>query len=159
MAFLYPKVGYVPKVHTNVPRFVRRLSILLLSESQTRKKLNLVCTVWALDAYIHRAALWRKCNQSCMCFGSPKKGLPATKQTLSNLIVEAISLAYEASGQPSPLAIRAHSTMNMAASKALWSGVSVQDVCDAAGWPSLRTFINFYNLYLGAAPGLLVLSS
>ncbi len=43
-------------------------------------------------------------------------------------MVEAISLAYESAGQPSPMAVRSHSTRCMAASKALISGVTLQEV-------------------------------
>ncbi|KAI2654784.1 Casein kinase I isoform gamma-1 [Labeo rohita] len=57
----------------------------------------------ALDMYIHRAAMWRRADQLFVCFGPPKKGLTASKQTLSRWIVDAISLAYESSGLPSPL--------------------------------------------------------
>ncbi|XDV36609.1 hypothetical protein PO909_006355 [Leuciscus waleckii] len=72
---------------------------------------------------------------------------------MSKWVVEAISLAYEAAGQPSPLAFRSHSTRSMAASKALISGVSLQDVCDAAGWSSPHTFARFYSLDLDSTPG------
>ena len=88
-----------------------------------------------------------------MCFGSPSKGKPASKQTLSKWIVEAISLAYESAGQPSPLKVQAHSTRSMAASMALISGVSLQEVCDAAGWSSPHTFVRFYNLDVVSTPG------
>ena len=74
-------------------------------------------------------------------------------------MVEAISLAYESAGQPSPLAVRAHSTRSMAASKALLSGVSLHDVCDAAGWSSPHTFVRFYDLDFSSTPGAQVLSS
>ena len=49
-------------------------------------------------------------------------------------MAEAISLAYEAAGQPSPLAAQAYSMRSMAASMALISGVSLHDICGAAGW-------------------------
>ena len=71
---------------------------------------------------------------------------------MSKWVVEAISLAYEAAGQPSPLAVRAHSTRSMAASKALLSGVSLHYICDAAGWSSPHTFVRFYDLDLGLVP-------
>ncbi len=73
-----------------------------------------------LKVYVaaHRAALWRKADQLFVCFGPPKKGSPATKQTLSRWVVEAISLAYESSGLLSPMGVRAHSTRSMVASKA-----------------------------------------
>jgi len=94
-----------------------------------------------------------------MCFGPPKKGYPASKQRMSKWVVEAISLAYESAGQPSPLAVRAHLTGSMAASKALLSGVSLQDVCDVTGWSSLHTFVRFYHLDFSSTPGVQVLSS
>ncbi len=88
----------------------------------------------ALDAYVHRTALWRKSDQLLVCYGPPKKGFPAAKQTLSRWIVDAIIVAYESSDLPSPLGVKAHSTRGMAASKAFLAGVPIQDICDAAGW-------------------------
>ena len=82
-----------------------------------------------------------------------------SKQRMSKWVVEAISLAYESADQPSPLAAQAHSTRSMAASKALLSGVSLQDVCDEAGWSSPLTFVRFYSLDLEAAPGSQVLNA
>jgi len=73
----------------------------------------------ALDAYIRRAALWRKYEQVFVCFGPPNKGSPASKQMMSKWVDEAISLAYESTGQPSPMAVLSHSTRSMVASKAL----------------------------------------
>ncbi len=92
-------------------------------------------------------------------FGPPNKGSPASKQRMSKWVVEAISLAYESAGQPSPMAVRSHSTRSMATSKALISGVALQEVCDVAGWSSPHTFIRFYSYDLDSTPGSQVLSS
>ncbi len=46
----------------------------------------------ALDAYVHRAALWRKNEQLFVCFGPPNKGSPASKQRMSKWVVEASHL-------------------------------------------------------------------
>ncbi len=92
-------------------------------------------------------------------FGPPNKGSPASKQRMSKWVVEAISLAYESAGQPSPMAVRSHSTKSMVISKALISGVIFQEVCDAAGWSSPHTFVRFYSLDLNSTPGSQVLSS
>jgi len=54
-------------------------------------------------------------------------------------VVEAISLAYELAGQPSPLAVRDHSTRSMAASVASWS--------------SPHTFVRFYHIDFSSTPG------
>ncbi len=159
-AFLHPKPGYIPKVPANVAR-----SIMLQAfcpppfQDADQERHNLLCPVRALDAYVHRAALWRKNEQLFICFGPPNQGSPASKQRMSKSVVEAISLAYESAGQPSPMAVRSHSTRSMAASKALISGVTLQEVCDAAGWSSPHTFVRFYSLDLDSTPGSQVLSS
>ncbi len=94
-----------------------------------------------------------------VCFGPPNKGSPASKQRMNKWVVEAISLAYESAGQPSPIAVQSHSTRSMAASKALISRVALQEVCDAAGWSSPHTFIRFYSLDLDSTPGCQVHAS
>jgi len=77
-AFLHPWLGFVLKVPTNTVR----PSILqafcpppfLMSDQE---KLNLLCPLRALGAYVHRVALWRKSEQLLICVGSPRKGCPA----------------------------------------------------------------------------------
>ncbi|KAI2663377.1 Transposon Ty3-G Gag-Pol polyprotein [Labeo rohita] len=106
-----------------------------------QQKLNCMCPVRALDTYVHRAARWRKSDQLFVCYGPAKRGFPATKQTLSRWIVDAISTAYESSGLPPPLGVKAHSTRSVSASKAFLEGVSMQDICNAAGWSTPLTFL------------------
>ncbi len=151
-AFLHLRPDYIPKVPTNVVR-----SIMLQAfcpppfQNADQKRHNLLCPVRALDAYVHRAALWHKNEQLFVCFGPANKGSPAFKQRMSKWVVEAISLAYKSAGQPSPMDVQSHSTKSMAASKALISGVALQEVCDAAGWSSLHTLIRF-NLWTWTLP-------
>ncbi len=146
-AFLYPRAGYVPKVPSVTPQ-----PIILQAfcpppfREPDQQKLNCMCPVRALGMYIHRAALWRKADQLLVCYGPPKRGLPATMQTLSRCIVDAISIAYESSGLPSPLGVKTHSTRSLAASKAFLASVSMLDICNAAGWSTPLTFVRFYGL-------------
>ncbi len=107
-------------------------------QNADQERHNMLCPVRALDAYVHEAALWHKNEQLFICFGPSDKGSPASKQRMIKWVIEAISLAYELTGQPSPMAVRSHSTRNMAASKALISGVALQEVCDAEGWSFTR---------------------
>ncbi len=81
------------------------------------------------------------------------------KQTLSLWIVDAISLAYESSGLPLPLGVKAHSTLNVAVSMAFLAGVSIQDICDAAGRSTPIQFVRFYGLDMQDNPGSSVLLS
>ncbi|KAI2660382.1 DNA-directed RNA polymerase subunit B' [Labeo rohita] len=157
-AFLFPKAGYVPKVPTSTPRpVVLQAFCPPPFRDADQQKLNCMCPVRALDAYVHRAARWRKSDQLFVCYGPPKRGLPASKQTLSRWVVDAILSAYEASDLPPPLGVRAHSTRSMAASKAFLAGVPMQDICNAAGWSSPLTFVRFYELDLRVSPGTSVL--
>ncbi len=116
-------------------------------------------SVRALDTYVHRADLWRKSDQLFVCYGPHKKGITANKQTLRRWIVDAITTAYESSDLPSPLGVRAHSIRSMVASKALSSGTSLQDICDAVGWTTPLTVARFYSLGLQATQGSSVLSA
>ncbi|KAI2655685.1 Retrovirus-related Pol polyprotein from transposon 17.6 [Labeo rohita] len=146
-SFLYPRVVYIPKVPTTTPQPVMLQAFCPPPfREPDQQKHNCMCPVCALDAYIHRAALWRKSDQLLLCYGPPKRGLPASKQTLSRWIVDAISTAYESSDLPSPLGVKAHSTRAMAAFKALLTGAPIQDICNAAGWSTPLTFVRFYNL-------------
>ncbi len=83
-AFLYPRAGYVSKVPSVTPQPVvlQAFSPPPFREPD-QQKLNYMCPVRALDTYVHRAALWRKGDQLLVCYGPPKRGLPASKQTLS----------------------------------------------------------------------------
>ncbi len=150
-AFLHPRPGNVPKVPANVGR-----SIMLQAfcpppfQNADQERQSLLCPVRALDAYVHRAALWRINEQLFICFGPPNKGSPASKQRMSKRVVEAISLVDVSAGQPSPMAVWSHLTRSMAGSKALISGVALQEVCDVAGWSSPHTF----SKCLFFAPGL-----
>ncbi|KAI2644940.1 Transposon Ty3-G Gag-Pol polyprotein [Labeo rohita] len=135
--FLYPRPGYVPKVPSVPPRPV--------FEHWTHTFTDLPCG--------------ENLNNCSSVTAPPKKGLPASKQTLSRWIVDAITLSYESSGLPSPLGVKAHSTRGISASKAFLSGVPMQDICNAAGWSSPLTFVRFYDLDLRVAPGSSVLLS
>ncbi len=122
-----------------------------------QQKLNCMCPVRALDAYVHRAAMWRKADQLLACFGPPKEVvlLLADPQSVD---VDAIHIAYESSELPSPMGVRAHSTRSVAASKAFLAGVPIQDICNAAGWSTPLTFVRFFGLDMRATPGSSILS-
>ncbi len=79
-AFLYPFAGYIPKVPSSVPRpVVLQAFCPPAFREPDQEKLNCMCPVRALYAYVHGPALWRKMDQLLVCYGPPKKGLPASK--------------------------------------------------------------------------------
>ncbi len=60
--------------------------------------------------------------------------------------MDAITAAYTSKGLECPLHIRGHSTRAIASSWAGSRGMSIQDICLAAGWSSQNTFARFYKL-------------
>jgi hypothetical protein len=95
-------------------------------------------------------SVFRQTEQLFVSSSGRAKGLAASKQTLSRWIVDTIAMAYTTKGLECPLGVRAHSTRGMASSWAWSSGISLQDICMAAGWASPSTFLRFYNLEVPA---------
>ncbi len=157
---LYPRAGYVPKVPSVTPQpvILQAFSPPPFREPDWQK-LICMCLVQTLDTYVHRAAPWRKADQLLICYGPLKRGLPASKQTLSRWFLDAINMSYESSDLPLPMVVKAHSTRSVVASKAFFAGVPLQDICDAAGWSTPLTFVRFYGLDIRATPGSAVHSS
>lgn len=61
-------------------------------------------------------------------------------------IVDAIALAYTSVGLQCPTEVRANSTRGMTSSWAWSKGVSIGEICVAAGWSSPSSLASFYNL-------------
>ncbi|XP_051756701.1 uncharacterized protein LOC127516273 [Ctenopharyngodon idella] len=146
---LKPRHGYVPKV-LSTPFRAQMVVLSALPPSQDEQELNLLCPVRALRSYIDRSASFRQAEQLFVCFGGHSKGLLVSKPRLSRWTVNAIALTYSSLGLQCPLGVRAHSTRGMASSWAWSCGVSIADICAAAGWASPSTFVRFYNLEVPA---------
>ncbi len=159
---LRSRPGYIPKV---LSTSFRSQVVTLHSfhpppfASSEDEKLHMLCPVRALKMYVERSNIWRKSSQLLVCFGAGRRGLATSKQRISHWVRDAISLAYEVRGLPSPLSLRTHSTRGVASSQALFRGVPLEDICVAAGWSSPHTFVRFYNLDLDTALGSQVLSA
>ena len=146
---LRPNAAYLPKV---IPTAYSSMTFELSSfcpppfASEEQRRLHSLCPVRALRTYIDRTQSVRLCDQLFVCFANPARGKALSRLRLSHWIVEAVSLAYNSKGLPLPQGVRAHSTRGMAASWALFKGVSVSDICAAASWSSPNTFVRFYRL-------------
>ncbi len=118
----------------------------MLSPSTGSQELSLLCPVRALRVYIERSASYRKSEQLFVGFGNRAKCGPVTKQGIFRWLVDAITLAYSSLCLQSSIGVRAHSTRGIASSWAWSSGLSISEICEAAGWASASTFVRFYNL-------------
>ncbi|XP_049341328.1 uncharacterized protein LOC125805033 [Astyanax mexicanus] len=118
--------------------------------SHNQQRLNALCPVRALRIYVDKSKSFRKSDQLFVSWAKPYTGRAITKQRLSHWISEAIALAYTSKGLAVPPGIRAHSTRGIATSWAVFSGLSIQEVCAAASWSSPHTFTRFYKLDITA---------
>ncbi len=146
---LKPRHGYVPKV-LSTPFRAQVITLSALPPSEEDRELSLLCPVRALRIYFERSAPFRRTEQLFVSFGNRSKGHPVTKQRLSKWIVDAVMLAYSSLGLQCPIGVRAHSTRGIASSWAWSSGVSITEICAAAGWATPSTFARFYNLDIPA---------
>ncbi len=144
-----PRHGYIPKVLSTLFR-AQVITLSALPPSEQDQGLNRLCPVRALRIYIEHSTPFRQSEQLFVCFGCHTKGSPVTKQRLSRWIIDAIKLAYSSLGQLCPMGVRAHSTRGIASSWAWSIGVSIAEICAAAGWASPSTFARFYNLEVPA---------
>ena len=86
--------------------------------------------------YVNRTSQFRASEQLFV-------GYAGAKQRLSHCIVEAVQLAYASRGTDCPIGVHAHSTRSLASSWAWAKGMSIQDICLAAGWSSHNMFARF----------------
>ncbi len=146
---LRPRMGYVPK-SLSTPFKTQTVSLSALSAESTASReadaQTSVCPVRALRIYIDSSASFRQSDQLFVCYGGCAKGRAVSKQRISHWIVDAITAAYTSQGLECPLHIRGHSTRAIASSWAWSRGMSIQDICVAAGWSSQNTFARFYRL-------------
>ncbi len=81
-----------PKVPTTAPR-----PVVLQAfhpppfRDSDQVKLNCMCPVRALDTYVHKSYPVEKVGPMLVCVGPPRRGLPASKHTISRWIVETIT--------------------------------------------------------------------
>ena len=146
---LKPNPAFIPKVF-NPSLSCRPIELFAFNPppftSLEQERLNALCPVRALRAYVDKTAELRKTDQLFVSCAKSRLGRPLTKQRLSQWIVAAIALAYTTKGQQPPAGLRAHSTRGMSTSWALFQGFPIEDVCLAACWANPTTFVRFYRL-------------
>ncbi len=134
---LRPRQGYVPK-SLSTPFRTQTVSLSALSaESSSSRSADAqtsVCPVRALRIYINRSASFRQSDQLLCVLWWLYEG-PGC-----------VEAAYTSQGLECPLHIRAQSTRAIASSWTWSRGMSIQDICLAAGWSSQNTFARFYKL-------------
>jgi integrase len=109
-----------------------------------------LCVKRAVRRYIYftRTFRVRGVDQLLVNFQGARKGLPASKPTISRWVRKCIELAYKARGKLPPLGVKAHDTRAVSASWAQFNNASLPDICNTAQWATTNTFALHYQLNL-----------
>lgn len=139
---------FIPKVPT---MFHLNLPIVLPTyfrnpSSIAEKSLHTLDIRRCLKFYLDKTKSFRKSDQLLIAFAGLRKGLAMSRSSISRWIASAITLAHEKAGKPLRDKVQAHSTRKIAASTALFAGVSLPDICRAATWSNVHTFTRHYCL-------------
>ncbi|XP_066451760.1 uncharacterized protein [Eleutherodactylus coqui] len=150
---LRPSPEFLPKV---VSQFHINEEIVLPSfcpnpVHKKEKLLHHLDVVRALRTYVKRTRDFRKTDSLFVIPEGTRRGLAASKVTLSKWIRSLITEAYRASGRSPPFRVTAHSTQAVGASWAVRHGASALQVCKAATWTSVHTFSKFYRVHIAAS--------
>ena len=139
---------YLPKVAS---LFHRTQDIILPSfcsepKNEKEKKFHLLDVRRCLLIYLERTKSFRRSNHLLVLHAGPRKGLQASKASVSRWIREAISKAYVCTGATAPIKIKAHCTRAIATSWAEKAGASWEQIRSAATWSSRHTFLKHYRV-------------
>lgn len=93
MIRLQARRGYVPKMLSMLFR-AQVIMLHAFAPQDSEPVTYPLCPVCALQAYVERTSHFRLAEQLFICFGGFVKGLPVSKQRLSNWIVEAIAFCH-----------------------------------------------------------------
>lgn len=101
----------------------------------------------ALCRYIHRTHHFRKSEALFVSFHSATMGRKVSSSTIGRRLKACISRAYTIQNRPVPGRILPHSTRSASTTAACATCAIVSDICKAAMWTSLNTFIRQYKVH------------
>lgn len=107
--------------------------------------------VRALRVYLSATAPLRKSDSLFISVAGPNKGLAVSSTTIFRWIRQIMVQAYALKGQVPHFPAKAHSTRAVGTSWAFRLQASVSQVCKAATWSSVYTFIRFYIVDVSAS--------
>lgn len=100
----------------------------------------------SLKAFLIRTETLKKTDSSFINFSTPNLEYKMSSAAIGSVIRSCIKKAYRVSRLEVLKGITAHSTRSAATSVALSKGASVEEICRAATWSSLSTFVRHYKL-------------
>ncbi|KAE8576050.1 hypothetical protein XENTR_v10004031 [Xenopus tropicalis] len=153
MAVLRTVLSFLPKVVTkfHINQELTIPSFCPNPKSPKEVALHSLDAVRALKYYVHRTEEIRKSDALLVIPTGTRLGQPASKTTISRWLRETIRRAYISRGKQAPRLIRAHSTRSVSTSWVFRNQASAEQLCKAATWSSIHSFVKFYKFDAFAA--------
>ncbi|KAJ1090954.1 hypothetical protein NDU88_004082 [Pleurodeles waltl] len=139
---------YIPKVpssfHLNEPVILR--TFFPNPNTITEKTLHSLDIKRCLKFYLQSTKQIRKSDQLLVSYSLGRQGAGVTKATIAQWISSTIQLCHTKSGRPLTRHPRAHSTRAVSTSSALFQGIALDKICQAATWKTMHSFTQHYCL-------------
>ncbi|XP_040298083.1 uncharacterized protein LOC121009202 [Bufo bufo] len=139
---------FLPKVPTfsNINQTICLPTFSPAATSPEEERLRTLDISRGLRIYLDRTSDFRRSENLLLTYTGKNRGLKASKPTLSRWIKEAIRLAFLSQDLTPPSFVSAHSTRAVSTSYAEKKLIPLDQICAAASWSSLNTFISHYRL-------------
>ncbi|XP_034272372.1 uncharacterized protein LOC117664972 [Pantherophis guttatus] len=99
-----------------------------------------------LISYMKRTATFRKTEALFVSFLPSSMGKKVSSNTVGRWIKACISAAYASQGVKVPSRVLPHSTRSVATSAAWATQASIEEICKAATWSSISSFVKHYKI-------------
>ncbi|XP_077180347.1 uncharacterized protein LOC143831152 [Paroedura picta] len=100
----------------------------------------------ALKAFLICTEPFRRSESMFISISPPNKGERMSTVAIGTCLRDCIAETYSSLGRPVPSGITAHSVRGAATNAAMINSASVEQICKAATWSSISTFIRHYKL-------------
>ncbi|XP_044128693.1 uncharacterized protein LOC122922220 isoform X1 [Bufo gargarizans] len=148
--------GFLPKVASDRNRGQEILlpSFFNNPKDQEEEQFHFLDVRRTVIRYLEATRDFRKSDSLLVQFAGRNKGSRASKSSIARWIKDTITLCYKNQNLDPPSNIRAHSTRAVSTTFAERAGASLDDICRAASWSSIHTFVKHYRLDLSGTSGL-----
>ncbi|XP_021360867.1 uncharacterized protein LOC110455211 [Mizuhopecten yessoensis] len=140
---LIPHPGFLAK-NDSLSYVSKRIFLPKMASLSSVEEDRLVCPCRALSQYLLRTKKFRKGVEQLFVTYKDNLCHAASRDTISRWIVQTIERCYKESTDTDFSMAKAHDTRSLSTSMALFKGISMEEIMEAASWKSESTFTNHY---------------
>ena len=140
---LIPSPGFLAK-NDSVNYLAKAIHFARMSRVSSVPEDRLLCPCRAISVYVKRTSKFRGDERRFFVTYGRHDHRAASRDTVARWITDVIKFAYSNSSSSEFSQFSAHDTRSISTSWALFEGVAIQEILEAASWKSDSTFTSFY---------------